>query len=333
MICCKKVVSAHCPAGTKPFSLWSYWNHKHQLVGNSQLCLNVSLIKKKQKTQSVSGFLFTALEQGQAGTPESPSQRSRRHLWPGLRTAGWKHLANKGSHFLRRRSCAQHDQVPPGRPQRRKPLPLRPGLYKAHGGTSELSDQQLRERDPWEGHQDKENAPACSWAPPGPLAGPAWRPRGPEGQAGLVHEVSAWLFKEFSHSVILFQESPLVESPKVTAVKVDLANFIHKFNLLVPSRKTQGLCLTAVEGVWGFEVRHVKDEKLWSSGTTEWFKRRRGCPFSSGNLSWQHPWKPFGPLRVMLGRARVLRVYCWFSSGSLVHLCKCCMCGLMYWLS
>lgn len=67
---------------------------------------------------------------------------------------------------------------------------------------------------------------------------------GTEGHADLC-DVSAQPFEEFSHSIISSKSS---KSPQVIAVKIDLGNFIHKFNLLVPNMKTQWLCLAAMEG-------------------------------------------------------------------------------------
>lgn len=67
---------------------------------------------------------------------------------------------------------------------------------------------------------------------------------GTEGHADLLCEVSAQPFEEFSHNI----NSKSSTSPQVIAVKIDLGNFIHKFNLLVPNMKTQWLCLAAMEG-------------------------------------------------------------------------------------
>ena len=60
-----------------------------------------------------------------------------------------------------------------------------------------------------------------------------------------VNALPGNLKKCFPHIIISF-ESP--KSPRVTAIKIDLGTFIHKFNLLVPSMEAQWLCLAASEG-------------------------------------------------------------------------------------
>lgn len=55
----------------------------------------------------------------------------------------------------------------------------------------------------------------------------------------------------FSH-IIISSESP--KSARVTAIKIDFRNFIHKLNLLVPNMEAQWFCLAAREGTEGFQV-------------------------------------------------------------------------------
>lgn len=90
--------------------------------------MNVSivfLIKKKILRACLVSFL---LEEGQAEASESLRQRDRKSFATRCEnTAGWRRLANTGSH---RRSCAQKDQVSPERPQGNKPLPQRHCLHK-----------------------------------------------------------------------------------------------------------------------------------------------------------------------------------------------------------
>lgn len=75
-----------------------------------------------------------------------------------------------------------------------------------------------------------------------------------------VNSLPSSLWKCFSH-IIVGSESP--KSPRMTAIKIDLGNFIHKLNVLLPNMEAQWLCLTTSEGTWGFEVWRVKDKKAF----------------------------------------------------------------------
>lgn len=258
VICCKKVISTHWPAGTEIFSPWSYQNHKHQLVGNSQLCLNVSLIKRKKK-KSVWDLTWFPVYCTWAGSGRDSwvTKSARQNVTCDL---AWEQLVGNTLHIQEATSSAgvlvhgttkSHQEGLRGD----KPLPQRCGLHNACGGTSGLSDQGLRERDPWEGRQDR-NVP-----PPLQFYLNHWQdhhedPGDLKGQQTLS---GASLLSRLKKSFHTASESS--KSPKVTAIRIDVGNFTHKLNLLVPSMEAQWLCLAASEGIWGLEIWHVKDKK------------------------------------------------------------------------
>lgn len=259
VICCKKVISTRWPAGTETFSPWSYQNHKHPLVGNSQLCLNVSLIKRKKKkaSETLPGFPFTALEQGQAGTPESPSQRGRMSLvtWP---ENSWLETPYKykkplpPQEFLCTAQPSPTRKASEGTNRYLKDVAFITHVVELRGSQTKGSEKETLEKvakiernvppplqfhlNYWQDHHED----------PGDLKGK---------QPLSVASLPSHLKKSF-HTA-----SESSKSPKVTAIRIDVGNFTHQLNLLVPNMEAQWLCLAASEGIWGFEIWHVKDKK------------------------------------------------------------------------
>lgn len=229
-------------------------------MGNSQLCLNDSLIKRKKK-KSIWDLTWFPVYCTWAGSGRDSwvTKSARQNITCDL---AWEQLvgntlqiqeATSSAGVLVHGTTKSHQEGLRGD----KPLPQRCGLYITHvvelrGSQTKGSEKETLEKVV----KIERNVP-----PPLQFHLNHWRdhhkdPGDLKGKQTLsVASLPSRLKKSF-HTA-----SESSKSPKVTAIKIDVGNFSHKLNLLVPNMEAQWLCLAASEGIWGFEIWHVKDKK------------------------------------------------------------------------